>query len=221
MITDISAFSSSKLEIGSAVKVPSATVLFVDMRSSTRRAYELGAAKTYITMHSLLPALAHIVAEQNGYIVGFRGDGLFAVFGIDSNGNPSIGAKAVGTACQAGCYMVEAVEAAVNPILEAFDIPGDVAVGVGVDAGEIVITKIGLQGMWEITAYGDAVNRAAKLCSKGSGQVIVSTEAQTNIGTSKNGKLKISKYIPFDDNLFGQVVTSDASLLPAKMSLLG
>ncbi|WP_437804516.1 adenylate/guanylate cyclase domain-containing protein [Sorangium sp. So ce693] len=221
MITDISAFSSSKLSVGCAVKVPAATILFVDMRGSTRRANELGAEKTYITMHALLPALAHIVAEHGGYVVGFRGDGLFAVFGIDEHGNSSAGAGAVATACMAGCFMVEAVKYAVNPILGFFGIPGDVSVGVGVDAGEIVITRIGLENMYEITAYGDAVNRAAKLCSKGGGEVIVSTSAEQKIPRVKGGRLRIGTHVVFDADLSGQLVTTDQRLLEPKSNLLG
>lgn len=189
MLQSLSPFS--QLTLGSAVKVWT-VILFVDMRSSTLRALEVGPKATYLTMHALLPALAHVVKTSGGYIVGFRGDGLFAAFGIDGNGTPVPSKQrgfVVGGACVCGLAMIEAVQKVVNPALVKYDVAGDVRIGVGVDAGEVVITRIGLSDGFEVTAYGDAVNSSAKLCGQGSNEVIISDEADEMIPVVPNGTI--------------------------------
>jgi class 3 adenylate cyclase len=70
--------------------------------------------------------------------------------------------------------MLEAVADVVNPLLARFELPAGVRIGVGVDQGEIVITRIGLDDAHEVTAYGDAVNTASKLCDQADGSVVIS-----------------------------------------------
>jgi len=170
-------------------------ILFVDLRGSTERARLLGPAKTYITMHALLPALAHVVADSSGYIVGFRGDGLFACFGIDDRGeNPAEMDKeakenAVRDAGCCGATMVEAVGDVINPLLNEYDNSGDLVLGLGLDAGEVVFTKIGLHNAHEVTAYGDAVNNASKLASKSKGSVRTSPGIVRLYPTGPNGQV--------------------------------
>jgi class 3 adenylate cyclase len=78
-LPDVELFA--RLQFGQAIEVWT-TILYVDMRGSTMRAIDLGPRKTYLTMHALLPALTHVATQRNGFVVGFRGDGLFAAYGI-------------------------------------------------------------------------------------------------------------------------------------------
>ena len=39
------------------------TTLFLDIRGSTTRAMQIGAKKTFVTVHALLPTLAKVVDE--------------------------------------------------------------------------------------------------------------------------------------------------------------
>jgi class 3 adenylate cyclase len=186
----------AELKLGDATEVWT-TILYVDMRGSTKRALELGPRATYLTMHGLLPALAYVVNQRNGYIVGFRGDGLFAAFGIDEDGDEILESErksVLGKTCMTGLLMVEAVQKAVNPVLKDFGVPGDIKIGVGIDAGEVVITRIGLRNAFEITAYGNAVNRSAKLCGMGKNEVLITPEATQLIPSGKGGKLVISAF---------------------------
>jgi class 3 adenylate cyclase len=174
MVSDIPRYS--RLRLTSAEKAWAA-VLFMDMRDSTARAQEVGPRATFVTMHALLPAMAFLVTDAGGYIVGFRGDGLFAAFGIDEHGaNPVDRSKsdAVHEAAICGQSMIEAVSDVVNPLLDRFSLPSGIRIGVGVDFGEIVITRIGLDEAHEVTAYGDAVNMASKLSDKADGSVVIS-----------------------------------------------
>jgi class 3 adenylate cyclase len=166
-------------------------ILFVDLRSSTARAKEHGVRDTYLTMHALLPALAFMVGESSGYVVGFRGDGLFAAFGLGENGkNPQDldRARTLSSACQCGQWMLEGLEV-VNELLVERECVGRLALGVGVDVGDIIVTRIGFREMDEVTAYGNAVNRAAKLSGIGSGSILISDAADRLFPTTKEGRV--------------------------------
>jgi class 3 adenylate cyclase len=184
------------LKLGSAVNVWTAS-LFVDMRSSTTRALELGARKTYLTMHALLPALTHLVAANSGFVVGFRGDGLFAAFGLDSNGNnplPLNKGDFLRSAATCGKQMVEAVDSVVNPALEDVGVEAIDGIGIGIDEGEVVITRIGLGSAFDITAYGNSVNNASKLCADSFNQILLSQNANSLYPSSIGGMVKATAH---------------------------
>lgn len=41
-------------------------------------------------------------------------------------------------------------------------IPWGIDIGVGVDYGDVIVTKIGIQEFYDVKAYGDCVNKASK-----------------------------------------------------------
>ena len=71
----IPGFHADKLEFGSYDKANFA-VLFVDMRRSTQRAQEVGAKKTFLTMHVYLTALLEVVKHYKGKVIDIMGDGI-------------------------------------------------------------------------------------------------------------------------------------------------
>jgi class 3 adenylate cyclase len=145
-----------------------AVILAVDMRGSSRRAVEIGAEDTFITMHTFLPTMAHLVEKADGKVVGLRGDGLFAAFGVTEltgsgfEVDPEVAGDAARNAVTCGKAMIEAVEDAINPVLVADSIRGEIAIGVGASVGDVVITRIGWETASELTVYGAPVNQACK-----------------------------------------------------------
>ena len=181
-IEDIPRFR--RIDVGFAAKAWAA-VLFVDMRESSSRAQVLGPFATFVTMHAFLPTMAYLVSCYGGQIVGYRGDGLFAAFGIDettrrlSAGDKEEGVRA---AFRCGEAMVEAVGTVINPTLSTkLDGYYPFEVGCGISCGRVVVTRIGIERGSELTAYGNAVNKASKLCSVGAQQVILSSAAVTHV----------------------------------------
>jgi hypothetical protein len=144
-----------------------------------------------VTMHAYLPAMAFVVEGMRGHIVGYRGDGLFAAFGLDENGhNPSgmdHGAQ-VRQAVRCGKAMIETVDEAVTAELAKYDVPGDLRIGVGIDAGKVVVTRIGLRNASDVTAYGTAVNKAAH-GSIGNGVVMITPKARKLYPKCEGGKM--------------------------------
>ena len=76
----IPGFEADKLEFGSYDKENYA-VLFVDMRRSTKRAQDVGAEKTFLTMHVFLTALLEVVKHYHGKVIDIMGDGLMVFWG--------------------------------------------------------------------------------------------------------------------------------------------
>lgn len=195
MVKDLPRFRQFSLGDGASAW---GAILFVDLRNSTKRAQTVGPKKTYLTMHALLPALAYSVEEYGGYTVGFRGDGLFAIFGMNESGYNPNGydqGRVIADACSCGKFMIEAIEKVVNPALDERDCSGNLRIGVGVDSGTIVVTRIGFRYADEVTAYGDAVNSASKICSVSDSNVIVSEEVNRLFPSSKEGKVQ-EKHVP-------------------------
>lgn len=191
-ITDIPEYEVLKHGTGQSAW---AAILAVDLRQSSRRAEEIGARQTYLTMHTYLPTMAHLVGKSDGYVVGMRGDGLFAAFGVSDFDSTEIdGSKAVQSAISCGKAMTEAVDEIINPVLRKNNVKDGLAIGVGVDIGKVVITRIGLQTANEVTAYGAAVNHACKkYASHGRNEIRVSQAAWEMFPSSKGGTVKMTQ----------------------------
>lgn len=172
-------------------------ILSVDLRQSSKRAVEIGAKNTYLTMHTYLPTMAELVAMATGKIVGLRGDGLFAAFGLAVKGNAQQTqtelATSVKNATNCGKGMLETIDDIINPLLARKGIRGDLSIGVGIAVGEVVVTRIGIRDANEITVYGPPVNQACKLCSKVSGVALTKTAEQC-YPTSKGGRMRFSPF---------------------------
>lgn len=179
-----------------------AAILSVDLRRSSNRAVEIGARRTYLTMHTYLPVMAELVGKADGVVIGLRGDGLFAAFGFtELNGlvqqvTPAVAGQAIQNASQCGKAMIEAVADIINPLLAENDVhgpqTGEMAIGVGIDVGDIVVTRIGMESASETTAYGAAVNRACKFAD-GRNVIRVSHTAHSMYPTSKSGRVKFRR----------------------------
>jgi class 3 adenylate cyclase len=180
-----------------------ATILSVDIRGSTKRAMEIGAQGTFITMHVFMRAMIRLVAKAKGLVVGLRGDGLLAAFGrktfddeddLQVTTEESDNALLAATSC--GDAMVRAVRKVVNPMLVKRDVRGGLRIGVGIECGRMIITKIGLLDAFDVTAYGHCVNRAAKISSEMGNidKVIMGRDANNLFPSKEGGRIKVRRF---------------------------
>jgi hypothetical protein len=180
-------------------------LLSFDLRKSTARALELGPRDTYLTMHTYLPTMLRIIEGAGGLVVGLRGDGAIACFGIIDLTNEEVrvtskeAEKAVRAASDCGHAMVDAIDAVVNRVLRNSGVKGGLLVGVGIDVGQIVATNIGLDGARDLTAYGNCVNTCCKR-SCGNNLVILTLEAKKMFPKGKGGRTKFARYKGKDDH---------------------
>lgn len=173
-------------------------ILSVDLRGSSNRAVRVKEKATYLTMHTYLPTMAELVRRANGKIVGLRGDGLFAAFGLTKlvatgrEVSPTVAGVAAKNAARCGKAMHEAVADILNPLLEQNDIEGGLKIGVAIAVGDIVVTRIGLDDATEITAYGPPVNQACKLCSKNKNtQILMTRGCRAIFPSGKSGRVRL------------------------------
>ncbi|MCH5248380.1 MAG: adenylate/guanylate cyclase domain-containing protein [Lachnospiraceae bacterium] len=188
----IPGYQAEYLEFGSYAK-DNFAVLFVDMRHSTKRAQTIGPEKTFLTMHAYIPALLEVIKFYNGKVVDIMGDGIMVFFGgKKSNMTKEIAVKKAGLC---GKDMLRIIDKVVNKILQEEKIQWDIDIGVGVDYGNVIVTKIGIQEFYDVKAFGDCVNKASKY-SNGHNQVKVSKQVKKIWPSSEHGKIK---FIPSND----------------------
>ena len=100
--------------------------------------------------------MGRAIEEAGGRVDKFIGDGIMALFGIDSS--PAAGAQ---TALAAAKRMGESL-AALNRALSA-DLSEPLRIGIGIHLGPAIVGEMGYARATTVTAIGDAVNTASRL----------------------------------------------------------
>ena len=189
------------------------SIMSVDLRDSTKLADQVSAREMYLLIHTLLPTLAYVCERSDGDVMNFRGDGLFAGFGLkkitESEPEPTKQQKldANRQAVVCGLNLIEAVSDGVEVVLSDDGIEVDLHAGVGIDCGQVTVTRVGWMSAGELTAYGSCVNQACKL-SNARDQVVVSSRVTELYPSGAGGKLQ------FRNNVGdGYVASCDTSLM--------
>ncbi|MBX3539907.1 MAG: hypothetical protein KF735_19865 [Chelatococcus sp.] len=153
-------------------KLP-ATVLFCDIRSFTTLSEAAGPEETMELLRDFHKAMAKVIFDHHGTLDRFLGDGLMAVFGMpEPRGDDARRALACGFA------MLEALEG-INRNRVGRGLP-EVAMGIGIHKGDVMLGDIGGEQALAITVVGDTVNAASRLqvlCRTHGAALIVSQEA--------------------------------------------
>lgn len=130
--------------------------MFVDMRGSTKLAEAQLPFDIVFLINRFLEAASQAVVDAGGQPNQFVGDGLLALFGLDSD--PA-------TACRQAiraATMVASNVAHMNQEL-ASELQKPIQFGIGIHGGEVIIGDIGFRDHKVFTALGDPVNVAARL----------------------------------------------------------
>lgn len=184
-------FNADKLEFGSYDKENYA-VLFVDMRRSTKRAQDVGAEKTFLTMHVFLTALLEVVQYYHGKVIDIMGDGLMVFWGgrIARDKENMTKSIAIQSAGLCGRDMLKVCKSVINPIIEHEDLGPSISIGVGVTFDSVVVTKIGIPGSYDVKAFGDCINVASHYANGTENRVKVSKKVKKEWPTSKGGTIR-------------------------------
>lgn len=146
------------------------TIVFADLAGFTGLASHLSAEETASYLNGYFETVSDAIAESQGTIDKFLGDGVMAFWGAPSD-QPDHAAMAI-----------KAVKSLAERINQSPDI--DLRVRIGVHTGKVVVGDIGTSSRMNYTVIGDAVNVAARLQEYGKqvdpdAKVIALASAQT------------------------------------------
>lgn len=151
--TLVPARSSSEPQFGDERTV---TILFVDMRGSSRLAEQHLPFDVVFILNAFLEEMAQAVSAAQGHYSNFTGDGLMAMFG--HNGHPADGARGALAAAAAMLARLESLNARMTG-----EFGEALKIGIGIHTGEAIVGRLGPPGAPFLTALGDTVNTAARL----------------------------------------------------------
>jgi adenylate cyclase len=154
-------------------------VVFSDVRGFTAFSESHQPEQVVEMLNRVLHAQAEVVAHHGGDIDKFVGDELMARFDGDD-------CELRATRCA-----VELVSA-VRAVQTRRRVAGStLTIGVGVNAGEVVLGAVGGENRMDFTAIGDEVNLAARLCSAaGPEQVLVTQAIRDAVGAPPELELR-------------------------------
>lgn len=160
------------LTYGSTAKRFETAVLYADVRGSSKIPEAHLATTGAKIFNAFLNAAVRIVRRRGGHVRSFNGDSILVFFDPTSSGPAT-------AAVRSGMELKYYVSQMLKPKIKAKGYEDNFNIGIGVDYGKIITTKIGLRGednndlIWPATA----VNFAAKLGDK--------CEGDNNLGISE------------------------------------
>ena len=126
------------------------TVFFSDIRGFTSWSEKREPEQVIEMLNTFLRFQAEIVQDNNGDIDKYVGDELVAVFHGDDKEQHAVNA---------------AIEIQQKSKHIVKDEDGDIAVGIGINTGEVVMGAMGSEQRMDYTVLGNNVNLGARLCS--------------------------------------------------------
>jgi adenylate cyclase len=133
-----------------------AAIMFVDIRRSTALFEKRLPYDVVFLLNHFFDAVAGAVTEAGGAPNQFVGDGMMAIFGT------RIGPREACRQALAAAQIIHGRLAEMNRTL-ADELPGPIAIGVGLHAGNVILGEVGYRDRFLLTAIGDTVHVAARL----------------------------------------------------------
>ena len=134
----------------------SIAVLFADLRGFTSLSESKLPYDVVFLLNRFAREMGEAIEAAGGRIDKFMGDGVMALFGIDSSGQE--GARQALAAASDMQARLEALNASL-----AGELPVPLRMGIGIHAGPVIVGEIGHGQASGITAVGDVVNTASRL----------------------------------------------------------
>ncbi|MDA7949186.1 MAG: 2Fe-2S iron-sulfur cluster-binding protein [Hyphomicrobiaceae bacterium] len=131
-------------------------VLFADLRGSTKLCEDRLPFDVVFVLNQFFAELAQALKETNGHYAQFNGDGLMAIYGLESGAE-----KGAAEAVHGARAMLARLEK-LNEKLRG-ELSEDLQIGIGIHTGEAIVGSMGPPASPNISALGDNVNVAARL----------------------------------------------------------
>jgi adenylate cyclase len=131
-------------------------ILFADLRSFTKFSEHRLPYDVVFVLNQYFAAVGGAVERSGGYLDKFIGDGVMALFGLESG--PREGCRA---ALLAAVEMACALDDLNRGL--ASDLGEPLRLGIGIHVGQVIVGTMGHGRARSLTAIGDAVNTASRL----------------------------------------------------------
>jgi len=156
----------------------SIVVLFADLRSFTGMAEHKLPYDLVFILNSYFKTAGEAVSRAGGVVDKFVGDGVMALFGIETDPNDG---------CRRALSAAHEIVNGVNQLsqLLAAELVEPLRIGVGIHSGPAVVGRMGYGSAVSLTAIGDTVNVASRLqdLTKEYGcQLVISEEVARHAG---------------------------------------
>ena len=155
----------------------SLAIMFADIRGFTPFAEPLLPYDVVHALNRYFDEVGRVIAEHDGHIDNYMGDGLLAVFGMEQ---PLHSARRAVAAARGMIAAVERLKPYFDVVYgRSFDI------GIGIHYGEVIVGAVGAAGHRRVTIVGDAVNAAARIESATKTlqtRVLISTATYNELG---------------------------------------
>ena len=168
------------------------SMLFVDMRDSTKLPDQFDAERLIKIYRSYIRTIVQAVRYSNGVVRDFMGDGVLAVFIDDDNG------KSEDKAVYAARYITTAIDKFLNPMLDG-KFKHRISCGIGIHTGEVTLSKVGMKGKeqdddaeneYGIAWIGNSTNLACKQSGAvGCGTIFISTSTYAALSDLDKSKV--------------------------------
>lgn len=165
---------TNDLPDGNKIYYGKVSVLFVDMRDSTKLPDKFSAEQLVKIYRSYIRTVVQAIRYSGGVVRDFMGDGVLAVFIDDEND------KSEDKAVRAARYITTAIDKFLNPVLDE-KFKHRISCGIGIHTGDITLSRVGMRGKEQdseaenefgIAWIGNSTNLACKFSGAVSGGTI-------------------------------------------------
>ncbi len=131
-------------------------ILFADLRSFTQLSEQRLPYDLVFLLNRYFAEMGHAVEEAGGRIDKFIGDGVMALFGLDSG---------VEAGCREALAAAKGMAERMQSLNRALthDLPEPLRIGIGIHTGPAIVGEMGYGTAVSITAVGDSVNTASRI----------------------------------------------------------
>jgi adenylate cyclase len=154
------------------------TILFSDIRGYTSLTESMDAGEIVAMLNDYFSLMIDEIFAEDGVLDKYIGDALMAVFGV-----PFPSPTDAIHACRCALRMMKALDVFNNKLKQNQRPP--IAIGIGINSGEVITGNIGSEKRLEYTCIGDAVNLASRLegaCKTYGVSIILQETTQQVIG---------------------------------------
>lgn len=159
--------SPEKLKPGGELR--NLTILFADLRGFTRISESLSAVDVVNLVNNFFGVMTDVITEHHGTINEFYGDGILVFFGA-----PVTQPEHARMGVRCALAMQQAMDK-VNTLNRHAGLP-DVAMGIGINSGDVVVGNIGSEKRIKYGIVGSPVNLAARIEGHAEGGKVLVSE---------------------------------------------